>query len=447
MKTVGRLMLTYLTGTPISRWVSLTGVFLIAGGSACLLYLPPLQAGIGQSSTFSLGQEALLLLLPIVGILLFFFGTALMPVIVAQLANGHIIRVLPHGWLKILASAFTTLALVTLVSGLAIVVYYLNFPVSPRMIFIRATSVMFFTYTVLYVIVYWVGKIRKTIGVLGGAMLAIATLSLPVQFIGAPTTPLRWPVLGSLLIWGTVIAGFVLRSHFRAGCAMLGRRAGVGTSRTQTTKPYKPGREVDMLIGVDRPWLLAVGQIAPIIIATYFISRSSLWLFYFALFSAISGATTSFAAARSRSLWLRTDWSRSDLFTQVEAVFWRNNCYAMGVLLLLFVAIGIRAQFDISPLALGLPLLALGTGASTYLGLMMTRGVGVIEGFLAITTMALLIGTAAYAPEKTANIAVVIALESTLAVLAVGFRYVAKRRWSSIDWTMCRPERAFRSAS
>lgn len=440
MKALGRLMLTYFTGTPISRWISLTGSFLIAAGSACLLYLPPLQAGIGQSSFLSLGQETLLLLLPIVGILLFFFGTALMPVIVAHLASSHIIRVLPHGRLKILASAFTTLAVVTVISGLATVVHFMNFPVSPRLIFIRATSVMFFTYTVLYIIVYWIGKSRKTIGVLGGAMLAIATLSLPVQFIAAPATPLRWPLLGSLLIWGTVIAGFAFTSHFKAACAALGRRAGVGNWRTQTIKTYKPGREVDSLIGVDRPWVLALGQIAPIVIATFFISRSSLWLFYFALFSAISGAITSFAAARSRPLWLRTDGSRSDLFTQVEAAFWRNNCYAMGVLLLLFVAIGISSQFETSPLALGLPLLALGTGASTYLGLMMTRGVGALEAFLGITTMALLMGTAAYAAEKTADIAVVIALESTLAVLAVGFRYVAKRRWSSIDWTMCRPE-------
>jgi len=447
MKAIGRLMLTYLTGTPASRWVSLTGLLLIAAGSACLLYLPPLRAGIGQSSSFSLGQEVMLLLLPIVGVLLFFFGTALIPRIVTHLAASHIIGVLPRGRLKILASAFTTLSVVTVISGLATVVHFLNFPVSPWTIFIRATSIMFFTYTVLYIIVFWIGKTRNTIGVLGGAMLAIATLSLPVQFIAAPTTPLHWPVLGTLLIWGTVIAGSAFASHFKIACLALGRRATLGNSRTQAAKLYKPGREVDLLIGVDRPWVLALGQVVPIVIAIFFISRPSLWLFYFALFSSISGAITSLAAARSRPLWLRTDWSRSELFTRVEAAFWRNNCYAIGVLLLLFVAIGIRSEFDIVPLAMGLPLLALGTGASTYLGLMMTRGVGALEAFLAITTMTLLMGTAAYAAEGTADIGVVIVLESILAIFAVGYRHLAKRRWSSIDWTMCRPDRTLRSAS
>lgn len=442
MKAVGRLMLTYFTGTPLSRWVSLTGLLLIAAGSACLLYLPPLRAGVGQSSSFSLGQEALLLLLPILGVLLFFFGTALMPCIVAHLASSHVIGVLPLGRLKILASAFATLAVVTVLSGLAIVAHFLNFPVNPWTIFIRATSVMLFTYTVLYIIVFWIASSRNTIGVLGGAMLAVATLSLPVQFIGAPATPLHWPLLGTLLIWSIVIAGPALISRFQVAFLAL------STWRTQpAAKPYKPGRELDLLIGVDRPWVLALGQVAPLVTATYFISRSSLWLFYFALFSAISGAITSLAAARSRPLWLRTDWSRSELFTRIEAAFWRNNCYALGVLLLLFVAIGIRSEFEIVPLATGVPLLAVGTAASTYLGLMMTRGVGPLEAFLAIITMTLLMGTAAYAAERTADVGVVIVLESILAVLAVGYRRAAKRRWSSIDWTMCRPDRTLRSAS
>jgi hypothetical protein len=249
-------------------------------------------------------------------------------------------------------------------------------------------------------------------------MLAIATLALPVQFIAAPTSPLRWPLLGSLLIWGTVIAGFAFTPHFKAAWAALSRRAAAGCSRAQTARPYQPGREVDLLIGVDRPWVLALGQIAPIVIATFFISRPNLWLFYFALFSAISGAITSFSAARSRALWLRTDWSRSELFTQVEAAFWWNNCYATGVLLLLFVAIGIHSQLETVLLALGLPLLALGAGASAYLGLMMTRGVGALEAFLAMGVMALLMGAAAYAAENAADIVTVVGLESILAVLA-----------------------------
>jgi len=141
------------------------------------------------------------------------------------------------------------------------------------------------------------------------------------------------------------------------------------------TRGYSKGREVDLMIGTARPWRLALGQAFPIALATFFISLENVWLFYFALCSALSGAMASVAAERSRCLWLRGPWSRAELFSRVEAGFLRQGACSVSVLLLLLAAIGIYREFPIQLLALGIPLLILGTVASTYLGLMMTRGI------------------------------------------------------------------------
>jgi hypothetical protein len=392
---------------------------------------------VGVPPSLSLGQHTVLLLMPIVGVLMFFFASAMMPVMFANFACGRLICVLPHARLKVLASAIATLILVSVVSGLATVVHFTGLPIAARTVFVRTTTVMLFTFMVLYVILWWIGRSRSTIGVLGGAMLTIATLSLPVRFIASPTLPLRWPLGASMLMLTLIALGFLFTPKLRTTFS---------NTRRGKAQPYVPGSEVDMFLHIGRPWVLAIGQVFPILVATLFISQPSIWLFYFALFSAISGAITSFAAERSRPLWLRTHWSRAQLFAQVEAAFWRQNCYSLGVLLLLFVAIGIRLQFETALLALGLPLLALGAATSTYLGLMMTRGMSALEACLAVSSMVLLMGTAIFAAEKTTNIALVVSFESALAALAILCRSFAKRRWENIDWTVCRPQRIARPA-
>jgi hypothetical protein len=118
----------------------------------------------------------------------------------------------------------------------------------------------------------------------------------------------------------------------------------------------------------------------------------SIWLFYLTIFSALSGAITSLAATRSRALWLRAHWTRGELFARVEAAFWRHNSYALGVLLIVLVAIGTYVGLSTQLLGFGLPLLLLGSAVSTYLGLMMTRGIGWLESVLAV-------GSSAFVPR------------------------------------------------
>ena len=90
----------------------------------------------------------------------------------------------------------------------------------------------------------------------------------------------------------------------------------------------------------------------------------------------------------------------------------------------------------------GLPLLVLGTLLSTYLGLMITRGLRWLEIVSGVGVMLSLMALAVLVARESVDLAAVIALEIALVVLAIVARFVARRRWTQIDWMMCRPDRA-----
>ncbi|HUL83848.1 MAG TPA: hypothetical protein VL131_16990, partial [Gammaproteobacteria bacterium] len=125
-----RLMATYFTGTPLLRGITCLGVIGVIGGCATFLYLPPLLGSQGGPSRFELWQETLLTLLPIGGLLCVVFGASLLPASFARLASSHYVYVLPYGRMKLLVSAFATLALVALIAALTITVYYYRSPLS-----------------------------------------------------------------------------------------------------------------------------------------------------------------------------------------------------------------------------------------------------------------------------------------------------------------------------
>lgn len=73
---------------------------------------------------------------------------------------------------------------------------------------------------------------------------------------------------------------------------------------------------------------------------------------------------------------------------------------------------------------------------STYLGLMMTRGLGLKEAVPAAATMGLIMATAlAAADPLTWGLAA--ALELALTVLALLYRGFARARWVDMDWVLC----------
>jgi hypothetical protein len=130
------------------------------------------------------------------------------------------------------------------------------------------------------------------------------------------------------------------------------------------------------------------------------------------------------------------------LYRHVEWSFWHHNFIVLAVLLAVMVSVG--TYFELSPrlLALGVPLLVLGTTLGTYLGLMVTRGMRWPETVLGVAVMLALMAGAVLTDR--AQMTELIALLTALAVLALVFRAVARRRWGDIDWMASRPERAIR---
>jgi hypothetical protein len=176
-------------------------------------------------------------------------------------------------------------------------------------------------------------------------------------------------------------------------------------------------------------------------------SAPSPWLFFLTIISVTTGAVASPAATRGRALWLRARWTRAQLFRHVENAFWRYNCYTLGVLLLLLVGIGDSLGVATRVLAFGMGLLALGTALSTYIGLIVTARIGWRDAALAVVVILALMSTAVYASSPATPTATIVAYEMGLAALALIVREIARRRWSRLDWMLCRPDTSVRASA
>jgi hypothetical protein len=429
MKSVLRLLWTYFCGAPTQRCATALGLMLAASGLVLMVCFPEY---IFSAAT----QLSIWWIVPLFGVMSLFLGGSLMPTVFARLALGHSIHTLPHGRLKLLTSALATVSLVSVVFALITYVMFALLPLDHESVFLKALVVSFLSFSVMYLVLWCVSRARSAIVLLGGAMLVIASLALPLLFISIPATSLLRPAIIGFAICGALIALYAsaprLRHRLAGGATFLPKRSFVSR-----TSPVRPGTQVDWLMGTARPWILAGGQLLPILVATRFIGSPNAWVFYFALFAVISGATTSLAATRSRSLWLRIGCSRCELFGRVEKSFWIHHCYSLGVLLLLLVGIGSYLNFSASLLALGMPLLILAMAISTYLGLMMTRELGWLDCCVAVAAVLSIMATAIAAADPTVDVSLVICSEALLAALGLFFRAVARRRWSDLDWMQC----------
>jgi hypothetical protein len=120
----------------------------------------------------------------------------------------------------------------------------------------------------------------------------------------------------------------------------------------------------------------------------------------------------------------------------------------MGALIALMIGIGSYTSLPVSLLAIGVPLLMLSTILSTYLGLMVTRGLRFAEGALAVMVMLALMAVAVLAARAnggTQDLVIAAGAEVGLAFVAVVIRSAARARWENIDWMLCRPDRALRA--
>jgi hypothetical protein len=457
MKTVLRLVMTYAQGTRVLRVFSILGIAIIFASFVLVSIVPPSNA---------------MLLWMFAGETAFLLGSALMPVIFGQMARGRAIRILPLGRVKLLASVFLTVTIVALPlplleligSHVALNAYRHDLQgASPAHIAIgtaalerfRLGSVQnfwwaltgsFFTGVGLYLTLWFITSQRSLAGYVKALLVILFMMYVPSQQLHELSTTMR----GSLIQIGTVCllfgAGFLLWPRWQA--MTLGWRFSPKAFFDRILRRSVAGREADLVLGTANPWLLIGAQVVPIAFATTIGFYSpAVWLFYLTIFSTVAGAIACQAAERSRVLWLRGGWSRAQLFLLVERSFWRHNSFVLGALIALMVGIGSYAALPVSLLAAGLPLLLISTVLSTYLGLMVTRSLRFAEGSLAVVVMLALMAVAIIAARSAGSskdILIVVILEAVLAVVALALRSAAKARWASIDWMLCRPDRALR---
>jgi hypothetical protein len=421
-----------------------------------------------------MSQDGWILTVPFAAAVMIFMGSALMPLMFGRLARSHAIRVLPHGRLKLLASAFITVALVALPLPLMALYgmyqamdYYStvglygklapHVTTSAEMVQkIRAGYIQNFWLMLtqsflntgwLYLTLWFVTSERSIAGYVKGLLVILFMMVVPLRELTELSATLHGSLLQIGAVWAVFSAGFLLWPKWKAATATW-RLMPEGGFAALVVKRVA-GREIDLMLGSANPWLLIGAQVVPIVFAsTIGYYSPAVWLFYLTIFSTVAGAIACQAAERSRVLWLRGDWSRSELFVQVERSFWRHNSFVMGALIVLMVGIGSYAALPVSLLAIGLPLLMLSTILSTYLGLMVTRGLRLLEGAIAVVVMLALMGVAVIAARangRKEDIAIVIAIEIAMAVAAIVLRGAAKARWEKIDWMLCRPDRALRT--
>jgi hypothetical protein len=457
MKAVMRLVMTYALGTRLLRAFSIGGIALIALAFLLLRYLP---------------QTDWVLAIAFWGAAALFLGSALMPVMFGRMAQGRLFRVLPQGRVKLLASVFITIAIVALplpllefvafrqatdlysqsAHGLTATQLAMHAAALGRMrhgaaeSFWLTLTASFLTTVGLYLTLWFITSHRSIAGYVKGLLVILFMMYVPSRQLGDFSATLQ----GSLIQIGAVCflfgAGFLLWPRWQA--LTVGWRGSPRAFFDRSLGRSVSGREADLVLGIANPWLLIGAQVVPIVFATTIGFYSpAVWLFYLTIFSTVAGAIACHAAERSRVLWLRGDWSRVELFLLVERSFWRHNSFVLGSLIVLMVGIGCYAALPVSLLAAGLPLLLISTVLSTYLGLMVTRSLRFAEGALAVVVMLALMAVAIMAARSAGgskDIAIVVVLEAVLAVAALALRAAAKARWASIDWMLCRPERALR---
>ena len=439
MKAVARLIWSYFMGAPVLRAFTIAGLILFVIN----LYVLATQPQSGDK-----------LWSAIFGVVAFFLGSSLMPVIFGRLARSHSIGILPHGRLKLLVSALITTVVVAIPAGVLSPAAFVNHTSSlpelmknPRAFeYVLQLAAITFTSAMLiaswvYLAMWFMASERNMMGTIKALLVIMIVMFAPARDIRDLNVSLMWNLAQIAVIWTVFGAGFLLWPRYEAARAR-GMKARSGPMQGMPARSTV-GREFDLMLGTASPWLMIGAQVLPIVIATRFVSEiPSMWLFFLTIYSIVSGAVAGEAAGRSRALWLRGNWSRGALFAQVERSFWRHNAFVLGSLILVLVGLGSYAGVPARVMVAGLPLLVLGAVLSLYLGLMVTRGLRWIEGLLGVCVMLGLMAVSVLIVEEGADLATVFAMQGGLAVLAIFLRSMARRRWARIDWMQCRVDRA-----
>jgi hypothetical protein len=442
MRAVLRLIWTYFAGTRLMRVFSALGLASYLTGMVLYSFVPPWTLGNGVRSD-PLFLQLVEISAPWLGLLLLIASTALMPAIVERIALGRSIWVLPGGRLRLLASTLVPPALLALLAA-SVAAVFLPIPGVQERIFYRTALMSFVDFGLIYTGIWLVGK-TSGIWRLAGMFWVLLSITIPVRYLGGAIPPFGW--LERLGLAGWVVFGALLLSGGRIRHLLSGLREAATRwrARVEPATSYRDGRQISLMLGTSQPWIVALGQIVPIALMALLMPWIQVRLVVLMIFSAIAGAITSQAAVRSRRLWLRFDWTREQIFRQVEWDYWRYNLHSVAVLLVLFVVLAVYGKIPFTLLGHGVALLVLGCVASTYLGFTITRGLGWLESVLGILTMSAL-AVAGVALLK-GDLARSFELELLLGGFAVVYRFMARARWLELDWMRCRPDVQARAAA
>ncbi len=432
MRALARLVYEYFFGTPLTRALTLGGLALNVMSVLVVTYLP---------------QTEHMLAFALAGQLAIFLGSSFMPLMAGRLAQGHALRLMPRGRLKLLVSIYLTMALVALPAGLlAPIAFIAGMSASLSDIhkiphaaeYLTYLALMTYTGLVLlsgwlYLVMWFITSQRNFAG-LAKAMLIIALL---VVLPSRNEPSIEWNLVQLAVVWTVFGAGFLAWPRIRS---TLLRRSAHSAHLAASRDTW--GKEVRLMLGTQSPWQLVASMVLPLVLVTQTDMRMpEVWLLLFTIFSTVMGAFAGHAATRSRALWLRRDSSRVELFAEVEREFWRHNGIVLAFLMALFVAVASYLHLPGELLMAGMPLLVLAAALSTYLGLMATRGLRWTEVLVASAVMLALMTVALLAGAKRVDLPMIVAIESVLAVLAIVLRAISRRRWEHIDWIECRPTR------
>jgi hypothetical protein len=448
MRAIARLTYLYFFGAGGLRWLSGGGLISLTACAFLWRWRPDWLPAIlfGWS-----------------GLAALFIGTALMPMMMARTAGGHWGVTVPYLRIKLLASALLT---VLLVSMPVLVLMYAGVgqtaashlrPLDSKLVgaaYAANVKLMWIAFLVaanlltwLYLVAWLVTSRRTAWGLFRALLVLSLILYAPVRDITTLDASLRANLTQLGVTWAAFAILFLTWPRWRT----LGRLRVAEQSALRTLlRPRTAGRVIDLLLGTSHPWVMAAALALPTLLAIRISSYvPGAWLYCLVLFSTSSAAIAGQASGRSRTLWLRGGWSRVELFREAERSFWRHNFIVLAVLLVVMVAVGTYVNLAPQLMALGIPLLVLGTALGTYLGLMVTRGVGWQEATLAILVMLSLMAGALIASRvdlsKVTDVARLILLGVALVAAAVTFRFLSLRRWEHIDWTASRCERAIRA--
>jgi hypothetical protein len=193
---------------------------------------------------------------------------------------------------------------------------------------------------------------------------------------------------------------------------------------------YAMGDELRLVLGIasTRFNVLATSALCMVLLS----AKAEAGLVIFAtLIGLWAGGFPALAASRARSLWLRRQASREELFVLVERLQWQHARVRLAVLFAWLVPTAVYKGFTWSFVVVTMLHVAVTVIASIYLGLSQTSR-RIANAFLAMgTTLLAIMGAVA----SSGDLEGVILVTVILAAVTGWLRQMARRRWRQVDWS------------